>query len=322
MQSSRTERQTPSSESDYGEEKAGDMAQNKPPLMIISPEIGGTLALVFRPLCYRLRKFFPSMRTELSQADIPMQDYDYLSLSILNILFIFLLFSGLLFTLLYRVQAKPLDSALSQSLLYSLGISLLIGYALFTYPKIMAGKLAEDINKNLVYALRDLLMQVTSGIPLYRGMINVARAGYGEVSKEFEKTSEAINTGTSVEEAFSHMAMHTRSDYLKRVTWQLVNTIKAGSSLKSALRIIVNDLTLDQRTKIRDYAHELNLWSLIYMLFAVAVPTIGTVMMVLLSSFMGMGIGKITFVFFLGICLGVQYALVTLIKSRRPVVNF
>jgi pilus assembly protein TadC len=296
--------------------------QTKPPLMIISPEAGGRIALLFRPLCYSLRRFFPTMREELSQANILMEVYDYLSLSLLNILFIFFLFFGLLFTLLYSVQAKPLLGSLGEGLLYSLGISSLIGYALFTYPKIMAGKLAEDINKNLVYALRDLLMQVTSGIPLYKGMINVSRAGYGEVSKEFKKTSEAINTGTSVEAAFSHMAFHTRSDYLKRVTWQLVNTIKAGSSLKSALRIIVNDLTLDQRTKIRDYAHELNLWSLIYMLFAVAVPTIGTVMMVLLSAFMGMGIGKITFIFFLGICLGIQYALVTLIKSRRPMVNF
>jgi pilus assembly protein TadC len=298
------------------------MPQEKPPLMIIPIELGLKLSRPLRPLCYKLRKSFPGMKGELNSAEIEIEDYEYLGLAIINVLFYFLLFFGLLFTLVYRVQGKPLLEALGMGLMYSFGINALIGYALFTYPKIIGGKKAEEVNKNLVFALRDLLMQVTSGVPLYRGLVNVASAGYGQVSLEFERTAKAINANTPVEVAFKNMALHTKSDYLKRVTWQLVNTIKAGSSLKSALRIIVNDLTLDQRSKIRDYAHELNLWSLVYMIFAVAVPTIGTVMMVLLSSFMGMGIGKPTFIMFMVICLGIQYALISLIKSRRPMVDF
>lgn len=300
----------------------GKIKYTKPPLMMIPIEMGLRLFLPIRPLCYRLRKLFPSMRKELEEAEINIEDYEYLGLSIINILFFVLLFFGLLFVLEFRIQEKALLPALGEAALYAGGVGLLIGYALFTYPKIMAGKKAEEVNRNLVFALRDILMQVTSGVPLYRAMVNVGNAGYGQVSLEFETVSKRINTGTPVDIALTKLAEHSRSEYLKRVIWQLVNTIKAGSSLKSALRTIVNDLTLDQRTKIRDYAHELNLWSLVYMMFAVAIPTIGTVMMVIMSAFMGLGLGPSAFIAFQVLCVAIQYTIITLIKSRRPMVNF
>jgi pilus assembly protein TadC len=310
-----------------GEEWGQGMADEKvrsakPPLMMIPISLGLRLFLPIRPLCFRLRKSFPNLRTELDEAEIRVEDYEYIGLSIINIVFFLLLFFGLLFVMEFRVQEKALLPALGEAALYAGGVGLLIGYALFTYPKIMGGKKAEEVNKNLVFALRDILMQVTSGVPLYRAMVNVGNAGYGQVSIEFEAVAKKINTGTPVDIALTKLAQHSRSEYLKRVIWQLVNTIKAGSSLKSALRIIVNDLTLDQRSKIRDYAHELNLWSLVYMIFAVAIPTIGTVMMVIMSAFMGLGLGKPAFIAFQVICLAIQYALITLIKSRRPMVNF
>lgn len=297
-------------------------ASTKPPLMMIPINLGLKLFLPIRPLCFRLRKFFPNLRSELDESGIRVEDFEYIGLAIINILFFVFLFFGLLFVLEFRVQEKALLPALGEAALYAAGVGLLIGYALFTYPRIMGGKKAEEINKNLVFALRDILMQVTSGVPLYRAMVNVGNAGYGQVSHEFEIVSKRINTGTPVDIALTRLAENSRSEYLKRVIWQLVNTIKAGSSLKAALRIIVNDLTLDQRSKIRDYAHELNLWSLVYMIFAVAIPTIGTVMMVIMSAFMGLGLGPTAFIAFQVLCLAIQYALITLIKSRRPMVNF
>ena len=64
------------------------------------------------------------------------------------------------------------------------------------------------------------------------------------------------------------------------------------------------------------------MWSLIYMLFAVAIPTIGSVMLVILSSFAGMGLGKPFFIVFICICFFIQFVLVGFIKTRRPVVQF
>jgi flagellar protein FlaJ len=298
------------------------MAQNKPPLMMVPLDLAKKLAFPFLGVSFRLKRFFPELKQELNAAEIKMEDYEYLAISIVNILFYYFLFFGLLFVLSYQIQLKPLLDALKQTFLYCLGIGLLISFALVRYPSIMAGKRAEQINKNLIFALRDVLMQISSGISLYNSFVNVSKAGYGLVSEEFEKVAKAINTGTPVDEALKIMAVSTKSDYLKRITWQIISTIKAGSSLKGALRAVVKELTREQKSMIRDYAHELNLWSLIYMLFAVAVPTIGAVMLVILSSFAGMGINNNLFIGFIVLCFLVQYVLIGFIKARRPVVQF
>jgi flagellar protein FlaJ len=296
--------------------------QNKPPLMMVPLDLAKKLSFPFLGISFRLKKFLPALPQELQAAEIDMDDYEYIAISIVNIFFFYLLFFGLLFVLSYQIQLKPLPKALAEAALYAVGIGLLITFALIRYPSIMAGKRAEQINKNLIFALRDLLMQISSGISLYNGFVNVSKAGYGLVSEEFEKVAKAINTGSPVDEALKMMAIGTKSDYLKRITWQIVSTIKAGSSLKGALRAVVRELTREQKTMIRDYAHELNLWSLIYMLFAVAVPTIGAVMLVILSSFAGMGINNTLFIGFIVLCFLIQYVLIGFIKARRPVVQF
>lgn len=79
----------------------------------------------------------------------------------------------------------------------------------------------------------------------------------------------------------------------------MINSIKSGSNIKKTLKSITKELSSEQRTKIANYSRELNLWSLIYMLFAVAVPSIGSTMLVILSSFAGFGIDRPMFIFLL-----------------------
>tara|TARA_Y100000310_G_scaffold343799_1_gene453092 strand:- start:4018 stop:4275 length:258 start_codon:yes stop_codon:yes gene_type:complete len=84
---------------------------------------------------------------------------------------------------------------------------------------------------------------------------------------------------------------------------------------------LIDDLTLDQRNRIKKYAAELNLWSLLYLLFAVAVPTIGATMLVILSSFAGFGVTQGFFIIFISICFIIQLILIGFVKTRRPVAN-
>lgn len=296
--------------------------EQKPPLMILPFNISKKLAKPFIGISHRLSKKFPEMKKDLHASDLDMNVHVYLANSIVNVLFLFLLFFGLLFVLSYRIQMLPLVESLRTTLMYSLGIGLLISFALIRYPKILAGKKAEQVDKNLIYALKDLLLQISSDVSLYNGLVNVSKAGYGLVSEEFEKVAQNVNTGLPMADALERMAVDTESEYMKRTTWQLINTLNAGASLKASLSSIVKDLTVEQHTKIKGYASELNLWSLIYMLFAVAVPTIGAVMLVILSSFGGMGVSKGMFIAFIVVCFFIQYVLIGFVKARRPVVQF
>ena len=113
--------------------------------------------------------------------------------------------------------------------------------------------------------------------------------------------------------------LDVRSGGTSKVT---INTIKVGASLKGSLRAIINELTICERERIRNYSRELNMWVLAYMLFAVAVPTIGTTVMMILAGFAGYNMTKEMFVLFLLINFAIQYILIGFVKYRRPVVNF
>ena len=289
--------------------------------MLIPLKISKKISKRLRGIGTVFVKIVPGLKYDLEKTDLDLTQGEYMAACLVNCFFVFVLFSGLLFILTYHVRAK----ALSQSLTLSIGI----GFALFVlffvllarYPKILAKKKAEQLERNLVFALKDVLLQISSGVSLYNALVNVSKANYGLVSEEFEKVAKQVNSGKAMDKALEELAVTSESDYLRKTVWQLVNTLRAGASLKGALKTIIKQLTVEQKTKIRDYAKELNMWSLVYMLFAVAIPTIGVTMMVILSSFAGMGISKGLFIAFIIICFIVQIILIGLVKTRRPMVN-
>ena len=314
----------------------------KPPLMILPVPVARKISHRFTGLNQKIGRLFPGMERSLRETDLGLSSDEYVGIVLVNAFFFFILFFPLLLVLSMGISNLnlPVSSAnqltslavadiandgslqrqLWNSFLSAGGIFILLVCVLLIYPKILAGKKAEQIDQYLVFALKDLLSQLGAGVPLYNALLNVSRQGYGQISREFGKVAQEVNAGKPMEESLQKMAERSKSEFLRRTTWQLVNTLKAGASLKGALRSIIDDLSLEQKSKIKNYAHELNLWSLIYMLFAVAIPTIGATMLVILSSFAGIGVNQGLFIFFVFICFIIQASLIGFIKSRRPMV--
>ncbi|MBW2984340.1 type II secretion system F family protein [Candidatus Woesearchaeota archaeon] len=291
------------------------------PLMLIPLEIGKKISKRLVGIGAVLARIVPGLKYDLEKTDIDLTQEEYLAVCLVNCLFVFVLFSVLSFFLNYFVGLKTLQQSLTLSLGIGLALLVLFFVLLARYPKILAKKKAEQLEKNLVFALKDILLQISSGVSLYNSLVNVSKANYGLVSTELEKTAKQVNSGKPMDKALEELAITSESEYLRKTVWQLVNTLRAGASLKGALKTIITHLMMEQKSKIRDYAKELNMWSLIYMLFAVAIPTIGITMMVILSSFAGMGMGKGTLVAFIIACFIVQFVLIGLVKARRPMVH-
>lgn len=290
-------------------------------LMFIPKKIALKWGRPLRGLAYRLAKDNAAIKKDLKKTNVDLNAVEYLSMAFVNLIFIAMLFSALFFSLFYRLNYKGLLLTTAYSLAAGLGLSMLFLVIYLRYPTIIAGKKGERVNKSLVFALKELYLQIISGVTLYDAIKHVANSDYGEVSRELRDAVKRIDTGTSMQAALEDLAENTKSDYLKRTIWQLINTMKAGGTIKGAVKTIINDLVREQRGKIRDYAQELNLWSLMYMLFAVAIPTIGVTMLVILSGFAGFNVTSVTFVLFITLNFGVQIALIGLIKSRRPMVD-
>ncbi len=287
--------------------------------------LGPGVCRVFRrpllPIVRTLEKFFPTLEHDIFRAKLEMDTKEYLNAAIINIAVAAVLFTGLFLSLSIRVQGKSLVESIPIALAAGVGSALLVGMILSRYPSIIAGKKGEEIDTYLVFALKELLLQVSSGVSLYHAIRNVSNQNYGAVSKEMKLVVKDVNAGISMKQALEHLALRTQSPFLDRTVWQLVNAIRSGASIQIVLRSIIDDATMDKKTRIRDFAGELNLWGLLYMTFAVAVPSIGLTMMIILSTFGGGGIGPPMFIAFVCVCFVLQIIIIGLVKSRRPVVS-
>ncbi len=279
------------------------------------------LAAGLKGTFYRATKYVPGLKYDLIKADYNISAADYVGFSFFNSAFLSSLSLIILFLLSFLITKRTLYHSAAIGIIAALGIFILFFIAMLRYPSIEAGKISEKIDKNLVYGLKDLLLQVSSSIPLHNAVANVAAANYGQISVEFGKATKNIKTGMPLADALEKMAIETKSKFLKRAVWQMVNSIRSGTSMKGALQTVIQELMNEQKNSIKNYAKELNLWTLIYMLFAVAIPSIGGTLLIVLSSFAGAGISKASFVFFLVFGFMVQIALIEFINSRRPAIS-
>ena len=80
----------------------------------------------------------------------------------------------------------------------------------------------------------------------------------------------------------------------------------------------MDTLTKEQIISVKKYSQELNPLTMIYMLVAVILPTMGMTFLIVLTSFSGASIDKIIFIailFGLGIF---QFVFMGIVKSKRP----
>ncbi|PJA21266.1 MAG: hypothetical protein COX63_00250, partial [Candidatus Diapherotrites archaeon CG_4_10_14_0_2_um_filter_31_5] len=174
------------------------------------------------------------------------------------------------------------------------------------------------IDQNLIFALKSMLIQVKSGIPLFNAIENVAKTNYGVVSDEFKIVVKEIMAGTPEANAIEKMALRTKSEYLRKAGWQIVNSIKSGASVVGALETTIETLTTNQLRAIKNYSAELNLWILLYLLLAAAIPTLGITFMVILSSMGGSDISELHIMLTIIFAFVIQVVLIGFVKNRKP----
>ena len=261
----------------------------------------------------KLSRAFPSLKLELYMADIPLTAVEYLSLAILSGGFYFFLIFGLIFFLGAALATADLLLAFSVSILFSVFV---FGQILI-YPKFIVSKKTREIESSLLPALYHMMIEVKSGVPLFNVLIGVSE-GYGVVSAEFRKIVSRINAGISETEALDAASEKNPSLHFRRAILQITNSMKAGGSISSAIESIVDNLTKDQLINVKKYSQELNPFTMMYMLIAVILPTLGLTFLIVLSSFSGASISKIIFPIILFGLAAFQFFFMGFIKTKRP----
>lgn len=283
-----------------------------------------------------ITRYVPNLEYDLREIQGPdAQEYSVTAL--LNALFWSLLLGTIVaIALLARrsitaalfSQAFQASSAMAVLLSRVYPVFVVLAISFFTmflfflyYPRILSRKLADTVDRDLVFALKDLLLQLGSGVTLFNALINVSQSGYGAVSRQFEVAVKEINAGETIDHALENMAARTESEYMRRAVWQMVTALRGGASIEGALESVIEVLRLQQAASIKRFSGELNLWALVFLIFAVAVPGLGSTVLIVISAFGGIQVSETTYMTILAMCFVMQIIIVGFVKARRPSVQ-
>lgn len=207
---------------------------------------------------------------------------------------------------------------------YGLGLALLVsGFLLFNqinYPRIFSLNKTRNIEKNLISALQDTMVQLNSGVPLFRILVNISNSDYGQVSEEFKKITREINSGMPQIEAIEKYGKLNTSQYFRRVLWQISNGMRAGSDMGIVIEEEIKNLGREQAIQIQSYGSKLNPMIMFYMIIAVILPALGITFLIIISSMLNLSANmmKLLLITIFVFIIFIQIMFMGIIKSRRP----
>jgi flagellar protein FlaJ len=262
-----------------------------------------------------IEKFSPGFELSLKQAEIDLRGKEYFAIALFSFFFWFsIVFSS--FVLIGKLF--DIGRLLLLSLSVSLAISVLAFAYILMYPKLIITRRVLDVEKNLLYGLRYLSIQVKSGVPLFDSLVSVSKQNYGRLSEEIGNCVKKVSTGIPVTQALEELVLKIPSLHFRRSMWQLINSMRTGTDLGDSLDSMVSSLSSEQGVAMRRYGSQLSPLAMMYMMLAIIIPSLGITFLIILSSFSGLPITKNIFWMILAVLIVFQFAFIGLIKSRRP----
>ena len=273
------------------------------------------LAERFRGIGNIIASKFSFLETELKQAELDFDKGTYGA--IIALLFVFYFVFGTFIAFVFVQKLSPENIFLVPPII-GLLFAGLTALQLIFYPKILLKKKIRDVERNLVFALRTLLVEIKSGVTLFDAINIIAQGDNGQVSAEFKKAVEKIETGSFQNDALEEMGDNNPSLYFRRTIWQLVNGLKAGSDVSIIIKSLVDDLSIEKSNQVKKYVNSLKLLSLLYMMLGAIIPALGLTFLIILSTFPQIAITEIVFWGMLGFIVVSQFMYLGIIKSARP----
>ncbi len=261
-------------------------------------------------------RFLPKLSLELVQANFPYKMEEYVALGITsavaNALLIFTLFAVIM-------QLSGRDLVVPALV----GAVVIFGATFFNIvnlPHVRAWRRMRYLEANLIPSLRQLQIELESGVPLFKA-ITTLEHGYGEVSSEFTNIVKAINIGRSESQALAEASKRNPSFRFRRALWQISNSLTTGSNVANDLNDTINELRKEQVYEIRAYGQELNPFIMMYMMASVVVPSLGIALAGILLTFINIRLPKYIYGLVLILIPVFQVTFINFVQSRRPLIE-
>lgn len=263
----------------------------------------------------RIAKSFPSLGLKLKQAGMSYTPSKFVKRATLASFYMTTFVVFLLGALFMRLNV------VLRAVFFIFPIIFVVMFFYFMkLPEVKIMQKEREIEKEIVFAGRFLVIELQSGVPLYNALVNVSKS-YKTIGKAINEIIQNIDLGATIEEAVDEAIGLTPSEDFRKILWQVMNSLKTGADLASSLNAVVEQITRAQIIAVKEYGRKLNPLAMFYMMIAVILPSLGVAMLIVLSSFISFEIGIFTLLaiaFFIAL---VQFMFIALIRSSRPAVD-
>lgn len=189
----------------------------------------------------------------------------------------------------------------------------------YIYPELKIIKRRKDIDNEIVFAAKHIIVEISSGIPLFDALVGTTH-GYGAVSDEIRKIVERVTFGEPLTHVLRDTAEKTPSPSFRRILIQIANSVVSGANVSRALEATVDQISKEQILEVKEYGQKLNPLIMFYLVIAVIFPSLGMIFIMILLSFVGKNV-SIPLVYLIGVALllgCVQYMFLAFVKNSRP----
>jgi len=252
---------------------------------------------------------------KLKQAGIKDKPELFVKKTFISSLYMTLGFGAVLFFLLGKTKFVVLV------LIFVPILFVMLFFYLLRLPDVRIQKQEKEINKEIIFAIRFLIVEIESGVTFYNAAANLSK-NFKVIGLYFREILKKTDMGINIEDALNEVIEINPSRNLQRVLWQILNSLRTGSDIAKSLSTVVEHITREQIIQVEEYSRKLNPLAMFYMVAAVIFPSLGVTIAVIFSNFLNFSLNLgmlLVVVFFVAF---MQFMFLAIIKFSRPAVEF
>ena len=127
-----------------------------------------------------------------------------------------------------------------------------------------------EIEKMLPLVMRHMAQDLMMGMHFVDVVQDIAKAGYGPISEEFQMVSRDVKLGKPVQDALIDMQKRIKSRYVKRAILQMITAYETEDA--KPLLEIAKDMTDMQRTEIKEYSAKFSFYLVVMIATSAILP--------------------------------------------------
>jgi pilus assembly protein TadC len=270
---------------------------------------------------------YPNLRKNLLMAHMKVSPLDFIKKALFNAL-LFALVLSVMATFFISSALVTNDVLIPLPVVWILGLVVLFPlsytfiFSLFlNAPLASISRRRKDIEKEVLFAGRFLLIKLNSGQPLLNALTDASRS-YGVASKYFKEIVDDITLGMPLEEALTRAMNLSPSPAFKKILFQINNALLIGVDVTETLSSVLDEVTSEQVTLIEAYGNKLNSVAMFYMLAAIVGPSLGLTIFVVVAGMIGFQINFTLYALLWIFVVFIQVFFIRVFKSIRPNINF